>query len=346
MPSVIQQLQKRGLCDAPKWLGQNVHYETVMGSIAYGVSTDDSDEDLYSFCIPPKDMVFPHLAGKIYGFDDNFNIFEQFQQHHIHDKESRKEYDIQCFSIIKFFRLLMDNNPNMIDALFTPTRCIRHITRIGQEIRDKRDLFLHKGCWAKFKGYAYSQMHKINTKNHHGLPELLEWEEAHKIPRDTTFEEAKGSTKVAHLSKEEQKEYIQLYTKMLEAGGRSERTKIHGYDSKFAYHVVRLVDEVRQILSEHTLVLDPPDRREMLKAVRNGEWTEEQLRDWFSDKERLYSELFQNSKLRDGPDRAAIKALLLHCLEEHYGSLDKMVQDVADRTPLLVRDIQEVLRRY
>jgi hypothetical protein len=32
-------------------------------------------------------------------------------------------------------------------------------------IRDKRRSFLHKGCWHKFKGYAYSQLHKIRTRN-------------------------------------------------------------------------------------------------------------------------------------------------------------------------------------
>ena len=29
-------------------------------------------------------------------------------------------------------------------------------------IRDARRLFLHKGAWWKFKGYAYSQLHKMS----------------------------------------------------------------------------------------------------------------------------------------------------------------------------------------
>lgn len=32
-------------------------------------------------------------------------------------------------------------------------------------VRDARQLFLHKGCWPKFKGYAYAQLHKMRGKN-------------------------------------------------------------------------------------------------------------------------------------------------------------------------------------
>lgn len=38
-------------------------YETIMGSVAYGVNTDTSDFDTVGFCIPNKDIVFPHLRG-------------------------------------------------------------------------------------------------------------------------------------------------------------------------------------------------------------------------------------------------------------------------------------------
>jgi len=62
----------------------------------------------------------------------------------------------------------MENNPNTIDTLFVPLNCILHKTVIGDMIRDNRKLFLHKGCWHKFKGYAYSQLHKCLTKNPEG----------------------------------------------------------------------------------------------------------------------------------------------------------------------------------
>ena len=66
--SIVRHLAERDLIHPPRWLSPNICYETVMGSQAYGVSTDSSDFDVYGFCVPPKSLVFPHLAGEIPGF--------------------------------------------------------------------------------------------------------------------------------------------------------------------------------------------------------------------------------------------------------------------------------------
>jgi len=65
---------------------------------------------------------------------------------------------------VKFFNLLMENNPNVVDSVYTPEFCVLHLTAIGQIIRENRDLFLHKGSWYKFQGYAHSQLKKMQTK--------------------------------------------------------------------------------------------------------------------------------------------------------------------------------------
>ena len=41
--SSLQRLADRGLVRPPRWLPGNVQYETIMGSVAYGVSSDTSD---------------------------------------------------------------------------------------------------------------------------------------------------------------------------------------------------------------------------------------------------------------------------------------------------------------
>ncbi|MCX4027304.1 nucleotidyltransferase domain-containing protein [Endozoicomonas sp. SM1973] len=169
MSSTVAKLRSKNLLkNSPKFLESNIQYEVIMGSVAYGVSNDTSDMDIYGFAIPMKTDIFPHLAGEIVGFDEPKQRFEQFQQHHIKDPSAMggkgREYDICIYSITKYFRLLMDNNPNIVDSLFVPRNCILHTTPIGEKVRENRHLFLHKGCWAKFKGYAYSQMHKLKTK--------------------------------------------------------------------------------------------------------------------------------------------------------------------------------------
>jgi hypothetical protein len=62
----------------------------------------------------------------------------------------------------------MDNNPNMIESLFTALRCVQHASPIATMLRGRRDLFLHKGAYHKFKGFAHSQRHKMLNKNPEG----------------------------------------------------------------------------------------------------------------------------------------------------------------------------------
>jgi hypothetical protein len=171
MGSLLDRLTEKGVVTPPSYLKNAVQYETIMGSVAYGVSGDASDTDVYGFAVPPKRVLFPHLQGEIPGFGTPAPRFEQFQQHHIPDPDGRKgedgetrTYDVSIFSIVKFFQLCMENNPNMVDSLFTPQRCVLHVTRVGQMVRDHRKIFLHKGSFHKFRGYAYSQLHKADTK--------------------------------------------------------------------------------------------------------------------------------------------------------------------------------------
>lgn len=298
MSSRILNLYKRGLIEPPSFVPESVQYEVIMGSEAYGVSSGDSDRDVYGFCVPPKSIVFPHTTGEIPGFGRQKNRFEQYQQHHIKDPEALGgrgvEYDFSIYSIVRYFSLCMENNPNMIDSLFVPQRCILHTTRVGNMVREKRHIFLHKGAWFKFKGYAYSQVKKMQNKN----PEP-------------------GSKRYDDIQK-------------------------HGYDTKFAYHVVRLLNEIEQILIEHDLSLDR--NREQLKDIRAGNWTEIQIQEYFAKKESELETAYTNSTLQHSPYERGIKDLLLECLEEYYGSLEDCVEiPGAERAAL--RDIDAIMER-
>jgi len=293
---LLKRLNKAGLLSAfPKFLLDNTMYATYMGSAAYGVSNLGSDIDVYGFCLPPKESIFPHLAGEIPGFGSQIQRFEQWQQHHIKDKSAEKEYDITIFSIVKYFQLCMENNPNMIDSLFVPRTCIIHSSALSERVRENRKLFLHKGSYHKFKGYAYSQMHKMRIKE----PEV-------------------GSKRY---------DMVQQY----------------GYDLKFAYHVVRLLSECEQILVEGDINLQK--NNEQLKSIRRGEWTLDQVEQYFNDKERQLEDLYTKSTLQYKPDEDKIKELLLTCLEMHYGSLEKAVYIAPDLEADL-KKIAEIANKY
>jgi len=133
MSSVVKILKDKNLINPPSWLPNNIIYETEMGSVAYGVAGESSDLDIYGVCIPRKEMIFPHLAGEIHGFGKQIQRFEQYQEYHIFDEAKKQEYDLSIFNIVKYFQLLSECNPNILDSVFTPLSCIRHISLLSNK---------------------------------------------------------------------------------------------------------------------------------------------------------------------------------------------------------------------
>lgn len=278
MSNILLELSQKRLVSPPTWLPMNTMYLTTMGSIAYGVAEDTSDFDVYGWAIPPRNMVFPHLTGYINGFGTPPPSFDNWQKHHIIDQDALggkgREYDFSIFSIVRYFDLCTEGNPNMVDSLFVPQECVLHSTNVSNLVRDKRHMFLSKLLWPRLKGYAYSQLHKASGKN------------------------PKAGSK------------------------RHKLRELHGYDSKFLYHVVRLLSQGEQIFLEGDLDLQEKGRREHMKAIRRGEIPEEDIRKWASEKESQLEKLYHESKLPEKPNEKAVYELLVQCLEEHYGSLD------------------------
>jgi hypothetical protein len=310
----------------------NVHYECIMGSVAYGVSDDTSDMDIYGFCMPPKHILFPYQHGHIVGFGSKPEKFEQFQKHHIKDEGRGKDYDMTIYNIVKFFHLGMENNPNMVDALFVPERCVLHSTNIGNTVRHYRKDFLSKRCWHKFKGYAFSQLHKMKNKY---AKEFVEHCQKYDIPLDAPLKEI---LKPISGNDDAVSTMITVVNKIESNGKRSKRIPLiaeHGYDTKFGYHVVRLLDECHQILEEGDL--DLTRSREHLKAIRRGEWSLEKIVEYFDTKMPILEDLYGKSKLRYAPDEDFIRELLLDCIGMHYGNLS---------TAVGVKDVDEIVRVF
>lgn len=259
----ISELRSKGLIHLPDWLC--TEYETVMGSYAYGVTNDSADVDIMGICVPPKRLIYPYLAGEIPGFDKPFPRFEQFQKHHIVDETTSISQDVTIYSIVKFFHLAMQCNPNIIDSLYTPQSCVLHLTPIGRHIREKRSLFLCKRIIKTYKGYAYHKLEKLVSGQ---------------IQRTAT---------------------------------RKTLVERFGYDTKYAYHLIRLMYAAKQMLSTGTL--DFTVYGEKLQSVRNGEWTLQEIQDHFDTYEKTLADLALKSELPEYPRELEIRKLLLDCLD-------------------------------
>jgi len=92
---------------------------------------------------------------------------------------------------------------------------------------------------------------------------------------------------------------------------RAELEAKHGYDTKHAMHLVRLIRMCREILETGKVIVKRPDADELL-AIRGGAWTYEQLRDWASAEDSKLEEAAKTSALPKSPD---IEAIDRDCVE-------------------------------
>jgi len=264
--SIIRQLKERNIFKVEQPFIYDTELEVMMGSVAYGAATGpSSDIDVHAICVPDIDIVFPQTisGGYVEGFTQRPTNFESSQKHHM-DMDGM-QHDVCVYSIVKAFALAVDNNPNVLDVLWVPDKCVLRSTEIGQHIRNNRQLFLSKASYHRFRGYAYAQQKRMMNST------------------------------------------------------RTDLIERYGFDVKNAYHIIRLVEQVRQILETGDMVLDKNSI--LLQEIRAGKYTLQDIEQMLSDAEADLERLYKTSDLRYSADTKALQKVLLECLEMKYGYL-------------------------
>ena len=123
------------------WLEQNTIYLTRYGSHAYGTNIETSDEDFRGIVIPPKEYYL--------------SFFKNFEQ------AESKDPDLIIFDVKKFFKLAVDNNPNVLELLFVESSDHLITTPYSALLIKNRNKFISKKCRYTFAGYAHAQMKRI-----------------------------------------------------------------------------------------------------------------------------------------------------------------------------------------
>jgi len=291
-------------------------FETVTGSHLYGTSTPDSDVDLRGICIPPREV----MLNPFQGFEQKDSGFEE---------EDRVIYGLE-----KFVKLCADANPNIIELLFAPKDSWKFIDLRGKTLLRNYTLFLSKKIKHTFTGYAFSQLNDIKrhrqwfldppkqkpSRKEYGLGEtpivsgdslsalsnrldLLKEDVRDEIKRELSYREAKirwdnyWSWKVNRNPK------------------RMQMEEKFGYDTKHAMHLVRLMIEGKNLLLDGYLEF-PLEDSAWLIAIRNGEYTYEQILDLATNMEADFDLWYEKSFLPNGPDREAISEMYLYLTKE------------------------------
>ncbi len=116
----------------------------IRGSHAYGTNISTSDIDYAGvFCQKETDIL-------------GMSYIEQ-----INDDKN----DIVVYEVRRFLELLMKSNPTVLELLNTPEDCIIYKHPAFDNILEKKDIFITKGCMHSFGGYAREQISKARGQD-------------------------------------------------------------------------------------------------------------------------------------------------------------------------------------
>ena len=147
--------------------------ECYVGSFAYGTNMPTSDMDESGICIPPKEY---YIGGK------------DFEQANNWKDENGNKIDKTIYSIDKAIRLILDNNPNMVDLIYLPDRCLKKVTPEWERFLEVRDQFISKKCRFSYCKYALNQIERINTHRAYLRSEVFEPKRAdYGLPEKSLF---------------------------------------------------------------------------------------------------------------------------------------------------------------
>lgn len=97
---------------------------------------------------------------------------------------------------------------------------------------------------------------------------------------------------------------------------RAELERNFGYDAKHASHLVRLLLSVEEILTTGTLSVRHP-QADLLRSVRQGAWTYEELIEWSEEQEAKIHTLAAQKPLPHSPNRKELDAFVTELILEH-----------------------------
>jgi predicted nucleotidyltransferase len=121
-----------------------VVYRVLVGSRAFGLNTDSSDEDRRGVYSPPADWHWGLVKPP-----EQAETFEPGVEETV-------------WEIEKFVRMALQANPNILETLWSPV--VLFADETGEELRRIRTAFLSKHLYQTYSGYVLSQFRLMQKK--------------------------------------------------------------------------------------------------------------------------------------------------------------------------------------
>lgn len=261
-------------------LARDTIFVALAGSQAHGTAQPGSDVDLRGVCIAPLDVrvsLFHHFEQHEEPLEGALwaTTLPRLQQHDAGSRGLAVKTESVIYDVAKFLRLCASANPNALELLFTDERDWLLETPAWRQIYAQRTRFLTKKVEQTYLGYAMAQLRKIKT---------------HRATQ--------GDPKV----------------KSARNPARAELERLHGYDTKHAMHLVRMMKTALEVLEHGTLTVRRPDAAELV-AIRDGALSFDELLATAADLEGRMTSAAQGSALPEAVDHAWVDALAFELIQ-------------------------------
>lgn len=258
-----------------------------VGSHSHGTYVPPSDPDaiddtdLMAVVLPPRQYII--------GLDSFEGWNAQWE-----------ELDVVVYSFHKFVRLLLKSNPNVLGTLWLRPQDYLVQRSAWVRLAENRSLFATRGAHAAFAGYANGQLERMVSyspaiqEEIDGLQAKLEscgWHLQDVMDKRAVPMPYGGTTAAEANVWADRLRFLRAKYHAAYMGEKRRGLVVkHGYDTKNAAHLVRLLRMCNEFLASGDMQVYRTADAEELKAIKRGEWP-------LDDVKQLASGLFAMAKV-------------------------------------------------
>ncbi|MGO5092470.1 DNA polymerase beta superfamily protein [Clostridium sp. LCP25S3_F10] len=302
-------------------LGKNIILLTTGGSYAYGTNVESSDLDIRGIAIEKIE----ELIG--------LSSFEQFEN---------KETDTTIYALNKVIKLMLNNNPNIIELFGTKDEHLFICNQYGKLLRDNVNLFLSKKVIHSFGGYATAQLRRLQNalardsypqseKENHILNsiknQMVSFEDRYKeITNENINLYIDKSEKIdlnseifmnINLKNYPLRDFKNIYSEMsnivkdYEKLNHRNSKKDELHLNKHALHLIRLLKMGTELLEGKGINTYREKDRSLLLDIRNGKHSYEEIFEMVDEYEKDFKYASDNTDLPNIPNHKKVEELVI-----------------------------------
>lgn len=304
--------------------------EIISGSFLYGTATETSDRDYMGVFIPDIEYIIGFKKCE----EVDFSVISKNET----GKNTKEALDRKLYSLQKFIKLALDNNPNVLEIIFVNKENTVFVNDLGKELLSMAPMFPYRGCKEKFLGYAFSQKHKMMIKKDHYFDLISGFDYLSRFNDDkyiveVTMEKRPPFIQINNDEKHNCKfvvigdlnitpsKTIKVAKKMIQerldkVGNREELLLKYGFDTKFASHLIRLMVEGVKLLKDGYLEF-PLKEAPMILDIKLGGWAISKILEYSNELEKEIESLAANSKLPSSPNTEVLERFTINKLKDY-----------------------------